>query len=293
MHGVRLLFFAVLGKKMKNKLETALLINRVRDAGGAADRLYFGNEFCENLIPSVQALKKMHRAAEARHRGFTFVTPFVTNAGLQRLEGLLSYLDRRQGIEVVFNDWGVLKLLRDRFRNLEPVLGRLLTKQRRDPRMMRIFTSPQKFRESISPDGKVKTVLIAKKTPHSMFEHYQSSVINLPAFQEYLISQGIFRVEIDNLVWPMKIEMNRKIGVSVYLPYGYITTTRMCGKWTLSYAACKKECRKFFIRLNDASFPVPFYGIGNTIFYESKPPSYDYLRQLGVDRIVYQPRLPF
>lgn len=278
---------------MKNKFEIALLINRVETIVKNIDRIYLGNEFCENLIPILDTLKRGYFYAKAKNKKFTFVTPFVTNVGLTRIEGLLNFLNNQKDVEVVFNDWGVFKLIKDKFKNLKPVLGRLLTKQRRDPRILKIFLDRQKFREILSPDKKRKTILFPKEVPRTLFEHYQASVINIPVFQEYLLSQGINRIEIDNLVWEMNVKVNKKIGVSIYLPYGYITTSRMCGKLTLTYAACKKECKKYFLQLEDESLPVPFYGIGNTIFYKSKTPSNKYLEKLRIDRIVYQSRLPY
>jgi hypothetical protein len=278
---------------MKTKLEKALFTQRMEDIRKNIDRIYFGNEFCENLLPTLDILRKWYFYSKANKKEFTFVTPFVTNAGLQNLESLLTFLNAQEDVEVVFNDWGVFKLMKDTFKNLNLVLGRLLTKQRRDPRMLKIFLGKQKIRETVSPDKKIKTILFPKKVPHTLFEHYRASVINVGIFQEYLLSQSINRVEIDNLIWGMDITVNKKIGVSIYLPYGYITTSRMCGKLTLTYGACKKECKKYFLRLRNKDLPVPFYCIGNTVFYKSKVVSKDHLARSGINRIVYQPRMPF
>jgi len=277
---------------MSNKIEKALAINGAEDIEKAADRVYYGNEFCENLLPDISVLKRVYCAARARGKPFTFVTPYVTNTGMRKLECLLDFLDGRHSVEVVFNDWGVLRAIKDQYPHLRPVLGRLLTKQRRDPRMARIFSGRQGYREVTSPDKKAKTILFARKAPPELFKHYQASVINLPVFQEYLLSQGVNRVEIDNLAWEMDIKVDRKIGVSIHLPYGYVTTTRMCGKLTLSYAACKKECHRYLLRLDGGTLPVPFYAQGNAIFYKTEAPSEKYLEESGIDRIVYQSRLP-
>ncbi len=278
---------------MKNKFEKALLINRIKDIRENTTRVYFGNEFCENLIPILDTLKKWYFFIKTKNKEFTFVTPFVTNIGLKKLESLLAFLNYQKNNEVVFNDWGVFKLMKDNFKNLNPVLGRLLTKQCRDPRMLKIFLHKQKTREILSSGKETKTIVFPKKIPHTLFMHYQASVINAPIFQKYLLSQDINRVEIDNLIWEMNVKVDKNIKVSIYLPYGYIATTRLCGKLTLTYTACKKECKKYFLRLKDESLPVPFYGIGNTVFYKSQIPSNKYLEKLGIDRIVYQPRLPF
>ena len=261
----------------------------INDAG----RIYFGNEFCENLIPAIARAKKFYALARSRRKKFTFVTPFVTNAGLKKLDAVLEFLNAQHAVEVVFNDWGVFKLMKDKFPNLQPVLGRLLTKQRRDPRILRIFNDERAFFFVPTPDKRELSLFLRRKLPAALFQHYQASVINLPVFQEYLLRLGINRIEIDNLVWTMDVRVNKKLGISVYLPYGYITTSRMCGQLTLTYASCKKECKKYFFQIEDKTLPVPLYSIGNSIFYKSRPPTKEYLEQLGIDRIVYQPRLPY
>lgn len=289
---------------MKNKFESAFFISRTKDLRENADRIYFGNEFCQNLIPTSDFLKKWYFFAKARDKEFTFVTPFVTNASLEKLAILLDFLNRQDNPEVVFNDWGVFKFIKDNFKNIRPVLGRLLSKQFRDPRMFEILSGKQKAKEILSADKKTKTILLPQKIPPTLFEHYRSCAVNVAIFQDYLLSEGINRVEIDNLIWKMNVKVNpvresfsngvnKKIGVSIYLPYGYITTTRMCGKLTSTHTACAGECKKYFLRLEDKSLPVYIYGIGNTVFYETHMPSYEYLQSLGVDRIVFQPRLPF
>ena len=113
----------------------------------------------------------------------------------------------------------------------------------------------------------------------------------MPIFQKFLFSEGVRRVEIDNLIWKMNIDVPSEMGVSVYFPYGYISTGRKCWQISLSYASCKKECERHFFHLKDNSLPVPLYTRGNTIFYKSKKIDFEQLQHLKHLRIVYQPRL--
>ena len=259
-----------------------------------ADRIYFGNEFCENLIPDLRVLKKWYLFSRKEKKDFSFVTPFVTNRGLKKLKELFGFLDSRNGVEVIFNDWGVFYFLKHHFKNLIPVLGRLLTKQRRDPRILSVLLNKQKKITCFIGNNKTKHIFSCKKAPPpTLFEHFQSSIINVPVFQKFLINNGIKRVEIDNMIWKMKINIPAEIGVSVYFPYGYISTTRRCWELTLGYNPCKKECKKYFLCFKDASLPAPFYSIGNTVFYKSRVLSCEELKQTKNFRIVYEPRLPF
>ena len=46
------------------------------------DRIYFGNEFCENLIPSEREIREIMDFAESKKINLTFVTPWSTNKGI-------------------------------------------------------------------------------------------------------------------------------------------------------------------------------------------------------------------
>ena len=71
---------------------------------------------------------------------FTFVTPYVTDEGLKILESLFPEIEEKKlGSEVVLNDWGILRILNERHPNLEPVMGRLLNKMKRGPRLMNLL----------------------------------------------------------------------------------------------------------------------------------------------------------
>jgi hypothetical protein len=256
------------------------------------DRVYYGSEFCQNLIPTLDNLKIIFSATKNKKK-LTLLTPYVTGCGLEKLKPLFQYLSKQNSrTEVVFNDWGVFKLIREGYRNIEPVLGRLLTKQRRDPRIYNILLNKQKPTRIFDKKSKKTFVFIPKETPLSLYEHFKGSVINVPVFQEFLLANNIRRVEIDNLAWDMKIEVNKRIGVSIYLPYAYVTTTRLCGLINLTYSACGRECQKYYFSFKNDVSPLPFYIWGNTIFYKSKIPKEGYLKERSVDRIIDNSNTP-
>jgi hypothetical protein len=112
--------------------EKALFLDP-RLAGGPAcdgyDRIYIGTEFCERLLPSVAMLETVLSRRAKAALPLTLVTPYLTDAGMGRVEKLLRLLSRRgpEAMEVVCNDWGTLHLLGTRYRGrFQPVLGRLL-----------------------------------------------------------------------------------------------------------------------------------------------------------------------
>ena len=91
-------------------MEQAVFISRVEQLKYCDDnftRLYFGIEFCERLLPTMQQLKTVISVVKESNEGFTFVTPYVTNKGLKQLEALIPAVAREvPQVEIVFNDWG-------------------------------------------------------------------------------------------------------------------------------------------------------------------------------------------
>lgn len=251
------------------------------------DRVYYGAEFCQNRIPTLQALKRICSAMK-HEKPVTFLTPYVTDQGLEKLKPLLEYLSGLDQLtEVVFNDWGVLKWMQERRGNIVPVLGRLLSKQKRDPRIQNVLLNQQKFYASFDGNLKKQVVVLPKKVPPALFEHFKGSVIDVPAFQEFLLRNHIKRVEIDCLAWEMKMSPPEGMGISIYSPYGYVATTRFCGLLNVTSVACGKKCKKYYFSLKGVSSPLPFYIHGNTVFYKTKMPDEISLKKKGVDRIVH------
>ena len=113
-------------------MEKAIFITKPYQLGyvnNGYNRLYYGNEFCERLIPSTSQLRQILYYVKRNKLDFSFVTPYVTNCGFKRLNSLFELL-KNLGIscEIIVNDWGVLNLINYKYPNLKPVLGRLLTK---------------------------------------------------------------------------------------------------------------------------------------------------------------------
>jgi hypothetical protein len=100
--------------------------------------LYFGTEFCEDRLPDLGEANAF--CALARECGWepVLLTPLVTSEGLRTVDHLLAGLAVNHWTPaVVFNDWGILGLLRDRHPSLPRRAGRLLNRSLRDPRAYR------------------------------------------------------------------------------------------------------------------------------------------------------------
>ncbi|MEE8338745.1 MAG: hypothetical protein V3R56_01300 [Xanthomonadales bacterium] len=98
--------------------------------------LYFGTEFCQELIPGIKdAAAFCAHCAECGLEA-VLLTPLVTHKGLTRLDRLFGDLTRRGMFPaIVFNDWGVLELLRKKHPSFPLRMGRLMNRGLRDPRL--------------------------------------------------------------------------------------------------------------------------------------------------------------
>ncbi|TWJ18729.1 hypothetical protein [Geobacter argillaceus] len=104
---------------------------------GQLRALYFGTEFCESLLPPVGAAAAFCLVAREAGLEAVMLTPLVTDKGLRQLDLLLERLiTGGWAPEVVFNDWGVLNLLRQRYPDLPRRSGRLVNRALRDPRVV-------------------------------------------------------------------------------------------------------------------------------------------------------------
>ncbi|MBA3037729.1 MAG: hypothetical protein FP814_14715 [Desulfobacterium sp.] len=245
-------------------------------------RIYFGCEFCQRLLPSVKNLQQVLEFVSEKNLDFTFITPYVTNDGLKKLDALLQIIENNNpGSEVVFNDWGVFNLLGEKYKNLEPVMGRLLNKMKRGPRLKDLMGI----------------------MPQSTADYFRTCSLDSPLYRKFLADNGIKRVELDNLLQGIDLDLgDSAINTSLYVPYAFITTTRLClaiscdvsGKEDeIGIFPCKEECQKYTFQHVHSIMPVPLISRGNTMFFKNENiPSEDILAKNHVDRIVIEPDVP-
>ena len=241
-------------------------------------RIYFGQEFCERLLPSKDELEKLCVFSKKEGVPLTLVTPYVTDKGLLKLEKLIDlFAEKMPGSEVVFNDWGVFQFIEENHLDVRLVLGRLLNKQKRGPRITNIID----------------------QVPKETREYYTGASLDVSATAEFLKKKGILRVEFDNLLQGLNMTgLDPEIKRSLYLPYLFISTTRFCltancdkEDQGVGVMPCRMECKKYTFNLNNPVMKTPLIRKGNTVFVvnENIP---DVVSKGEVDRIVIQPEIP-
>lgn len=216
----------------------------------AVDRIHFGNEFCERLLPHSSQLERVLEWSLGHGLEITLLTPMLADRGIGQLARLLPRLP--EGSEVVVNDWGVLHLLRERFPGLRPVLGRQMGKMIKDPRL------PSAEWAGAVPPG------------------IQSSL-----FPRLMRRFGIAAVETDIRPFAETDDLRPNgLPLSVHLPFGYTLKGRICKPGSLSLEkrrkftpghSCQKECLNYFSRMQrtacQSPHELPGFLRGNTIFY--------------------------
>jgi hypothetical protein len=252
-------------------------INKLRSHNFDYDRIYFGNEFCDELIPSLDDLKFAISVAKEKNKDLSFVTCYVSEYKIKKYYHLLNTLaGLAPRSEVIINDWGVLGICLQN--NLTPVLGRLLVRQKRDPRIS--------FFMKLLPDL-------------SRLRVHQTGLNNY--FKDFLKTQSINRIELDNLI--QGIDMNElqdvNFGYSVYIPYGYVTTTRICffrnknisknKRFSILPCINKSECG--LAKLYNKQIKDNLFMRGNTIFFKNTSQSFLKLDS-RINRIVHEPEIP-
>ncbi len=278
-------------------------------------RVYFGNEFCEKTISSYRDIKTVLALTEKKNLEFTFVTPYVTNKGLWKLRKIFDHLGKvKKEIEVVVNDWGVLNLLHRDYRHLKPVLGRLMNSMIRMPRFEKVWPKLNPKQMAYLHSMLLKKENNAKRSGNlwlkltaRQIKALQSCSVSLSSYRRYLSGFNIKRVEFDLVPQGINLDFSRSsLKASIYYPWAYITTGRVCEigsmhlpakeKFTL-YGDCRKECRDYYaVWKSDWPFMSEnIFQKGNTVFMKSNASVEifkDYLNK-GFNRIVYEPVLPF
>jgi hypothetical protein len=213
-------------------------------------------------MPEPDVLEAITRSAGRKEWPVTLLTPPATDEGLERCCRLFRFLEREvPGAEVVVNDWGVLCLLKDEYPSLPAAAGRLFNKGFKDPR------SPYPGR--------------AAEISEDVQELLNGCSFDTPLFHKKLREFGVRRVERDLLPYRDSDTKNTDgLGTSVYFPFGYVSTGRVC--WVASFKAspggkfspleaCHGPCDGLLLEMGGGQSNFRLFQGGNTVFYLYPP----------------------
>lgn len=228
------------------------------------DYIYFGNEFCEYRIPSVEQLSKMLDICNNNNLTCVLVTPVVTDFGINQIANLLDYLDQNViSLDIVVNDMGVLELIRQKGYLGKIIVGRILEKSSHDCR-----ATKKELDEYYGENG-----MKFAKTPGVI------SVFSKKVFERY----GVYRYEFD--LSKVGIELPFNGNYSLYWPYSYLTTGRVCmfrsldlnemDKFLVGDKVCGRKCLQYKVEKRkpingysvDKAVDMFLFQKGNTLFF--------------------------
>lgn len=241
---------------------------------GPLRALYFGSEFCADLLPGRAEVQRCCTRARSLEVEAVLLTPIASPGALARIEKLLAGVAQIDPAPaVVFNDWGVANLLRDAFPHLQRRAGRLMNRGLRDPRLME---GPPAASSATGDRGRRLRSLLAG---------FGVTALETDADIEgtYLGdgAEGMQRV--------------------LYLPYAFAASSRNClvkaegaqsidECFTKGFALpCKGTCRGQWHRVDRPDTGLPLWRAGNTVFFEVPQSRVEALIQQA-DRIVLHER---
>ena len=242
----------------------------------------FGSEFCEQLLPNLNALERAYQLSYDAGKAFTYVTPRLSNGGIERLMEQLPWLNERGEAAVVVNDFGALHLLR-RYPNLHSHLGRHLFMVRARSPWVDLHIRGEKPGSS----GR-----------EWIQELYSTTSLNYQLTLDLYRSLGCQRADMDWLprIFP-SLGFLTKAGMrlSVHLHLVPVTFTRRCHTARFldqaSPAQCARPCIQRAFLLRNAiveEFGLDFILHGNAVF-RIEPPSLEGIAELeraGVAEVV-------
>ena len=180
----------------------------------------------------------------------------VSDAGLKRVSSILNALKGFPQLEVVVNDFGVLWLLNS-MRRFVPVAGRLLIRQKSDPRVIHIR-------------GKNIRSLLRKTAADNT------------QYATLLKKNRVKRIEVDNILGGVELPEGFKI--SLYYPYVFLSVSM-----SICSGDCAGQCKSARLPRN-TNMPADIFLKGNAQFYMNENTAI--FKQRGIDRIIVQESLP-
>ncbi len=223
---------------------------------GPLTALYFGSEFCQELIPCADDAEAFCAHCAEHKLQAVLLTPLATNRGLTGLTHLLDALEQRGcSPAVVFNDWGVFDLLSKHYPALSLRMGRLINRGLRDPRL-------------------------EMQTPVSAGENTNRG----KGIRKLAISLGVTAVESDADLEPGYLGgYANGLQRTLHIPFTFVASGRNCLEKAASKPAgqgvftqglrsgCNAPCRGVSRRELRQDTQKELWRAGNTVFFKAPP----------------------
>jgi len=199
-----------------------------------------GSEYCVHLLPPAARMAEVVREAATKRAPLLLLTPYFRDVELKAAIPLFRAIPGDAPVDVAVNDWGALQTLHALFPRMRLSIGRLLSGQKRCPR---IGAS-------------------ARLTEEGRMWHGEG-IFSSPRARAYLEeTYGVAGYHVDDLPWsrPAPDDPDREADVPflfVHVPHAIVTVSDACpwigGASSASVASCPRPCRDRHIFLREPS----------------------------------------
>lgn len=243
-------------------------------AGRTPERFYIGNQFCHNLFPTEEQLFSIMDKMRSEGMEITLAFSYIREFMLPSVGKLLEKVDNwccihGMNVEIVVNDWAVAEMLHGKTSRLCPVLGTLLNKRKKDPRM---------------------------KYKSGDISLFQQNSLNAEFYRDFLAEEfHIHRYEWESCGYPQEFPPGKN---SLHLPFYQTNTSQYCPLYALCTTGdrgtqqlaehCPKFCEKYALL-----YPEHLHMMGryNSLFGVDKtflksPEMWKKIKGIKPDRIV-------
>jgi putative protease len=220
------------------------------DGVGAA----MGSEYCVHLLPSPATMTEAVREAADRGAKLLLLTPYFRDAELKTFLPLFRAIPADAPVDVAVNDWGALRALHGLFPRMRLSIGRLLSGQKRCPR---IGVSAH-----LTEEGRM---------------WHGGGIFSSPSAVSFLAeAYGVAGYHIDDLPWSLPaLDANvvrdaEAPFLFVHAPHAIVSVSDACpwigGASSASIASCPRPCRNDHVILREPSMGGDLFQKGKARF---------------------------
>lgn len=210
-----------------------------QDAFNKISGIYYWSDNCEYLsatkIEIEKAIEKFREYNKNfpphKVRTFTFVTPYVGNKMLERLDESLEYLNSlniKNPIEVVVNDFWVLRLINTKYKNLKIIFWRVIHKLLKTPLIDTYWYEAHPAWELIKNKSEQEKLRLRDEIVKWQMKFYNSAEVSLDIYKNFLKKYWVDRVALDYMEKRGDLYKNNETWVDLYYPWALIFTWRLC-----------------------------------------------------------------